>query len=162
VAVIELAIQADDDEVRSDLDALPSTAPAAALEHTYFVVPTRLAVDGKDLLAFPGVYEAWRPLPLLGFAPRLRAVASALPDGQAATLSLADGGTLEFRRDGADVRIRASLTGDEVTVAAEHLADASVAFAREVCEYVLSIVPSMLAHGSWSMWCGDVQAGRQT
>ena len=64
--MIELAFQADDEGVRSDLEAFPAQAPAAALEHTYFVVPTRLTVDGNELLAFPGVYEAWRPLPLLG------------------------------------------------------------------------------------------------
>ena len=93
----------------------------------------------------------------MGFAPRLHAVATGLPDGEAETVSLADGGSLEFRRDGADMRIRASLTGQEVTLAAEDLAEAAVAFGREICAYLLSTVPAMLAHDSWSMWCGDMQ-----
>lgn len=152
MTAIELAIQPDDEALRADLEESPVEAPAAAIEQTYFVVPTRLAVDGKELLAFPGVYDAWRPLPLLGFAPRLRDSAIRLKDGEAATLSLSDGGALELRRDGADVRISSSMTGDEVTISAERLVEAAGALAHEACAYVLSIIPSMVTHSSWESW----------
>lgn|GEM_PF-4522054 len=131
-------------------------APAAALEQTYFVVPTRFAIDGKELLAFPEVYDTWRPLPLLGFAPRLRAVATAMSDGDAATISLMDGGDLMFRRRGAEMVISASITGDEAALSAAQLTDAAVGFANDVCTYVLSIVPAMATHGSWGTWCAGV------
>lgn len=153
MTVIDLAIRADDEALRADLEESPVEAPAAAVEQTYFLVPMRLAVDGKELLAFPGAYEAWRPLPLLGFAPHLRDVATGLREGEAATLSLTDGGCLEFRRRGAEMVIRSSLTGDEATVSAERLAEAAVGLAAEACAYVLSIVPAMAAHGSWESWC---------
>jgi hypothetical protein len=153
MTVTKLTIQADDDALRADVEDSPHLASAAALEQTYFVVPTRFAVDGNELLAFPGVCDAWRPLPLLGFAPRLRELATGLKDGQEGTIFLADGGHLAFRRTGADVLISSSIPGKEATISAERLTEIAVAFAREVCEYVLSIIPAMAAHGSWNTWC---------
>lgn len=153
MSAIELAMRADDEALRADLEESPVEAPAAAVEQTYFVVPVRLAVDGQELLAFPGVYDAWRPLPLLGFAPRLRDLAIGLRDGEAATLSLADGGCLELRRNGAEVLISSSITGDEATVSAQQLAEAAGALARDACAYVLSVIPEMASHGSWELWC---------
>lgn len=155
MTVIELAIQVDDEALRADLEESPVDAPAAAVEQTYFVVPTRLSVDGTELLAFPDVHDRWRPLPLLGFAPQLRDLAIDLGDGEAATLSLADGGSLEFQRDGGKVQISSSTTRDQAVVPAEELVEAAVALAEDACASVLSIVPAMVTHGSWSAWCAD-------
>jgi hypothetical protein len=153
MSAIELAMRADDEAVRADLDDSPVDAPAAAVEETFFVVPTRLAVDGIELLTYPGVYDGWRPLPLLGFAPRLRNLTTGLRAGKAATLSLRDGGHLEFRRDGTVVVISSSLTGDDAAISVERLADAAVNFSADVCAYLLSLIPAMAGHTSWESWC---------
>jgi hypothetical protein len=162
MTIVRLEIRPDDEALRADVEEVLVDAPAAALEHTYFVVATRFVVDGEELLAYPGVYEAWRPLPLLGFAPRLSKVARDIADGETTTISLMDGGTLELGRKGRTVIIRASLTGAEVTVARARLVHATADFADEVCAYVVSAAPAIACHAAWGTWCGDVKPPAET
>ena len=152
--MIELAIEHDDEALRADGES-PTEAPAAALEETYFVVPTRFAVNGKELLAYPGgAHEAWRPLPLLGFGPRLRDIALSVKDGDAATISLAGGGSLELRREVETVVLKSSLAGDEVRASHDELMATAAAFATDVCNYLQSVLPSLATHPAWRNWCG--------
>jgi hypothetical protein len=152
--MIELAIEHDDDTLLADGHESPMEAPAGALEETYFVVPTRFAVDGRELLAYPGVHETWRPLPLLGFGPRLRDSAFSVREGGTATVSLADGGSLHLRPQGEIVLINASLTGDQVSVAADELVTAAAVFAADVCDYLQSVLPALVTHPGWTKWRG--------
>lgn len=154
--MIDLAFQANDEEIRRDLEAEPEEADAAALEHTFFVVPTRFVIDGIELLAYPGVHAGWRPLPLLGFAPRLRRVAAAVRDGETESISLMDGGVLQLERRGDTLRVTSSLTPkDAATVSREELVRESAKFAGEVCGYLALTAPAMLEHPSWPTWCSD-------
>jgi hypothetical protein len=63
--MITLDFKVDEDALSEDLVANPETASAAALEQTYFVMPVRFAVDNTELLAFAGMYETWRPQPII-------------------------------------------------------------------------------------------------
>jgi hypothetical protein len=154
--MIDLAFQANDEEIRRDLEAEPERADPAALEDTFFVVPTRFVIDGIELLAYPGVHAAWRPLPLLGFAPRLRRVAAAVGDGDTASISLMDGGVLQLERRGDALRVSSSLAPEHVAmVSRDELARESAKFAADVCAYLALMAPAMSEHPSWPTWCSD-------
>lgn len=156
MAMIELDFQADEAAVRDDLKAAPESADAAALENTFFVVPTRLRIDDIELLEYPGVHPAWRPLPLLGFAPRLCRVAAAVGDGETATISLMDGGALQLERRGDTLNLTSSLTPEQVaTVSRGELVQESAKFAAEVCAFLASLAPAMSEHPAWPTWCPD-------
>ena len=100
MAMIELSLRPDPEH---DLEAevAPEAAPAAAIEHTYFVTPVRLAVEGVELLAYPGVYPDWRPLPVLGFASQLLTTVVGLGHGKSGVVALDDGGFLSITRKAA-------------------------------------------------------------
>lgn len=154
MAVIELAFQADEAAVKDDLKAAPQNADAAVLENTFFVVRTRFRIDDIELLEYPGVHPAWRPLPLLGFAPRLCRVAAAVGDGDTATISLMDGGVLQLERYGDSLRLTSSLSPEQVaTVSRGDLVRESAKFAAEACAFLASLAPAMPEHPAWPTWC---------
>jgi hypothetical protein len=154
--MIELAFRADESAFAEDLDASPEDASAAAVEQTYFVVATRLAIDGIELLEYPGVHAAWRPLPLLGFASSLRRVVSTIADGQAGSISLADGGVLCVERRGETLRLSSSLVPDNAaSVQRDVLMQESEKFGTAACLFVSGIVPAMRQHPAWRSWCPE-------
>lgn len=131
----------------------PESAPAAAIEQTCFVVPVRLNVDGEELLAYPGVYPDWRPLPVLGFATQLRRTTLGLEHGQSGMITLADGGFLSILRDGNSLVFTMSLAVIRVTTSRDDVVRAAVAFSQAACDYVQSIAPAMPTHPVWREWC---------
>jgi hypothetical protein len=154
MAMIVLAFQPDEAAIGEDAAAAPENARAAVIEEMYFVLPTRFQVTGVDLLEYPGVYPAWRPLPLLGFAPGLRRVTTAIDDGQTDGIALRDGGVLFVARDGAQVRLWSSLAPDSsVAVAHAELAIETAQFGSEVCRFIAAAVPLMEEHSAWRTWC---------
>ena len=64
------------------------------------------------------------------------------------------GGRLELRREGRTVVLTSSLTGGEVRASDDELVTTAAAFATDVCNYLKSIVPSLVAHPAWRNWCG--------
>lgn len=141
--------------LRDDLEIqeAPESAPAAAIEHTYFVVPVRLNVQGEELLAYPGVYPDWRPLPVLGFATQLRRTVTGLEHRQSGSITLADGGSLAISRDGSDLVFTRALAPVQVTASRDESVRAAVDFLLAVCEYVQSVAPTISTHPAWSGWC---------
>lgn len=96
--MIELSLRSDPQcDAEGDLGA--ALAPAAAIEHTYFGVLVRLNIDGDELLAFPGVYSDWRPVPALGFASQLLRTVLELEPGRTGMVTLEDGGVLSIARE---------------------------------------------------------------
>lgn len=154
MAMIELTLRPVP-EHEADADEAPESAPAAAIEHTYFVAPVRLTVDGQELLTFPGVYPDWRPLPLLGFSSQLCNTVAGLEDGESGTVTLEDGGFLLITRDGNRLVIATSLTPVSATVPRDEFVSAVANFARAACNYVLSLSPGMAAHPAWTGWCQE-------
>lgn len=144
-----------DPEHELDADEAPELAPAAAIEHTYFVVPMRLNIDGEELLAFPGVYPDWRPLPALGFVSQMFKTLSRLKDGESGTVTLEDGGLLLIACHSDTLILKSSLSLRSVTVPRADLLSAAEMFARVVCDYVLSVSPAMTTHPAWSDWCPE-------
>ncbi len=152
--MIELAFRPDPvDDL--EVDETPEFAPAAAIEHTYFVVPVRLSIDGEELLAFPGVYPDWRPLPILGFASQLRRTVVALEHGQARTITVEDGGSLSISRDGDSLVFTTSLAPIRVSASRDELITVVLNFSREACDYARSVSPAVSTHPSWSSWCPE-------
>ena len=90
MVMIELTFRAD---VESEDDQAPESASAAAIEHTYFVVPVRFAIDGRELLTFPGANPDWRPLPVVGLST---------------TRTYSVGGEVVVTRSGQGVRLMAT------------------------------------------------------
>ncbi|WP_248582715.1 hypothetical protein [Nocardioides sp. InS609-2] len=137
MAMIELSMRPDLD-YDVEADEVPESAPAAAIEHTYFVVPVRLTVDGQALLAYRGVYADWRPLPVLGFAIQMRGIVTGLKDGQSGTVTLEDGGFLSITRHGDNLVFATSLESITVTALRDDLVIAAERLAQQACEYVRS------------------------
>ena len=152
--MIELSLRPDP-EHDLEADEAPESAPAAAIEHAYFVVPVRLAIGGVDLLAYPGVYPDWRPLPVLGFSSHLLNTVAGLEHGQSGTVTLEDGGFLSITRDGNNLLITTSLSPVSASAPRDEFVGAAANFARAACDYVLSLSPRMAAHPAWVGWCPE-------
>lgn len=152
--MIELSLRPDPDD-GLEAEEAPEAAPAAAIEHTYFVVPVRLSIDGEELLAYPGVHPDWRPLPVLGFASQLLNAVAGLEHGQSGTVTLEDGGLLSIARDRDNFFITTSLSVVSASAPRDEFVRAAVSFARAACDYVLSLAPGMVAHPAWSGWCPE-------
>jgi len=152
--MIELAFRpASEHELEGDEN--PESAPVAAIEHTYFVVPVRLNINGEELLAYPGVYPDWRPLPVLGFATQLRRTVVELGHGQSGTITLADGGFLSISRDGDSLVFMTSLAPVRVRTSRDEVVRAALDFSLAACKYVQTVAPAISTHPAWGGWCPD-------
>ena len=152
--MIQLALRPDP-AYDPEVDEAPEFAPAAAIEHTYFVVAVRLNVAGEDLLVFPGVYPDWRPLPVLGFASQLRRTVLALEYGEEGTITLEDGGFLSISRGRDNLVFTTSLAPIRVSALRSEFIAAVLNFSREACGYARSMSPTVTTHPSWGSWCPE-------
>ena len=150
--MITLEFKIDEAEWQSDVAASPTTANPAALEQTYFVMPVRFTVQGKELLGIPGV-GPWQRLPMLGLAWGFGRVAH-LSTGDKVNLSLAGGGNLEFRAGADAVTVTSSLRHESVEVDAEELRHSAGNFVESVRREFRKRLPSMSSHPAWSTWFG--------
>lgn len=151
--MITLEFTLDEKVLREDLESSPESAEPGVLETTYFVMPVRFAIDDGDMLAFPGAYADWRPLPLLGFATHLHNALRSIEDDGSRQITLAEGGQILLRRDGDEVRISSSiLDRKDVSVRYDELLAASGRFLAEVRDLLLKRIPSMQEHPNWSEW----------
>ncbi len=128
--------------------------PSAALETTCFETWVRFAVDGVELLAYPGVSPDWRRVPLLGFATILRGAVLSLGRTRTARMALSEGGMLRLDRTGDVVTLSSSLIPEQAKVAAMQLEAETNRFAREACEVVRSVAPTIAEHPNWPRWSG--------
>lgn len=131
--------------------------PSAALETTCLETWVRFAVDGVELLAYPGVSADWRRVPLLGFATILRDAVFSLGRTRTAHLSLSEGGLLRLDRTGDVVTLSSSLIPSPAKAAAVQLEAETVRFAREVCEVVRTVAPTITDHPDWPRWSGGTR-----
>lgn len=152
--IFELALRPEPQDEPGTTET-PEFASSAAIEQTYFVVPVRLCIDGHELLIYPGVHPAWRPLPVLGFATRLRRVLITLEPRRSEAITLADGGSLEIYRDEDNLILTTSLAPLRANAPREELVAAAVHFSSEACDYARSVSPTISAHPFWSTWCPE-------
>lgn len=149
---IGLDFQIDEEVLQEDLGTRPQDAARAALEHTYFVMPVRFTAGQTDLLTFPGVYTSWRPQPLIGFSAGLVRAASATED-HPVSISIADGGRLNFQFSDAGIRVTSSLLPRDVEVVPQReLIDAANSFRERVRDFLLERVPLLRTHPCWMTW----------
>jgi len=150
--MISLDFQVDEDALAEDLESRPTEANTAAVEQTYFVMPVRFAVGETELLAYPGVYESWRPQPLVGFSTHLVGSILAVSPGETKRCYIADGGHLDLARSEWTMRITASLLKRTESVPTNELLTEARAFRERVREFLLERVPGMGRHESWQVW----------
>jgi hypothetical protein len=163
----------DEVVLRQDRSADPAHAPAAALQETYLVMPTRLTVDNVEMLALPRrerIFTAgsggsavvddrqvtddpWLRLPLLHVAtvgPAALDNASASGSG---TYTLPGvGSQLRFDVDGSFVTVTSDLNGRAQRVPTADVQAAFRQFARRVRHLVRERVPELLDHPAFVDW----------
>lgn len=150
--MISLDFQIDEDTLARDLRSQPADVDTASIEQSYFVMPVRFAVGKTELLAYPGVYESWRPQPLLGFSTQLVSSILATDSGETKRCYIADGGHLDLERSKRTMRITTSLQKRTETVPTNELLTEARAFRGRVREFLLERVPGMGRHNSWKIW----------
>ena len=151
--MIILDFRVDDEALTKDLGATPELANAAAIEETYFVMPVRFAVGSTEFLAYPGVYDSWRPQPIIGFATHLFSAVMTSKFEKPALCYVVDGGRLEF--DGTEYAIGIASTllpGKAESVPSAELMGAARAFRERVRVLLLQRVPQIRNHPWWTRW----------
>jgi hypothetical protein len=151
--MIILDFQPDEETLAKDLATSPESASSAVLEQTYWLMPTRFAIDGVDLLAFPGAYDTWRPQPVLGLATQLAAAVAEASSGTRSYCHMDEGGRLDFEPRGPSIQVSSTLLpGQALTAPAALLNDEVLAFRGRVRDFLLQRVPAMRLHSHWGTW----------
>lgn len=155
--MIGLRFQLDDDVLEHDAKHDPGTADPAALQETYFVLPTRFEVDDVDLLGAEGVTVApWLPLPILHVARVFADLVDGLNDEASATYHLPGGGwQLQLKRRGTGVSVHSTVNGTSVEVSYAELRSAADSFRKDVCSLLISRAPELAHHADWGAWVSE-------
>ena len=128
--------------------------PAAAIEATCFITPTRFVAEGVDLLSETGIYDGWRPLPIIGFADSIEYASANLPQSGTARVSLADGGWLVLRLAGTKATVTNTATEATAELPLRELQQATAELVSRACAYARTMAPSITRHSGWASWCG--------
>jgi len=148
MAVI-LDFQIDEKVLAEDRQQSPAAADPAVIETTYFTMPVRFSVDGREL--FQTQSSACLPQPVLGLATHLVLALDALRSTGVAKCSVA-GGTLHLRQRGERVQLTCSFNRVESGVPIDELEAAIKSFRRRVEDSLRLLVPEITTHPSWPMW----------
>jgi len=146
---ISLDFQIDQDVLEDDR-ASAAAADPAVVETTYFVVPVRFAVDGRDVLRMPD--GTWLRQPMVGFSTELASSVEELRVRGSSECTAADAGTLRLRLLDGTVRIECSLTGLVLEAPITELEEAIWTFREKVKTVLLAFAPEITRHPSWAKW----------
>jgi hypothetical protein len=149
-AMVILDFQVDENVLTEDRQYNPTIVDPGVIEATYYMMPVRFRIDGKELLQTPTT--AWLPQPLLGFATHLVYALRTLHSTGAAIYSVADGGTLRFLRRGMGVQLTCDFNRVEAEVSLDELDAAIQHFHRRVEDWLRTHVPELVTHSSWPTW----------
>lgn len=168
MVIFEFAV--DQNILLDDLSANPSKESLAVLQETYFVFPTRLNINGSEMLSISLkklvmygnqvggelnfadqiIENPWMSLPLLhlvlvGFGQVRKACA-----GQVASYSLpGTGALLIFVPIQGNIEIRSTLTGRTESVECHELLEAFINFKNKALRFLIQSVPDIEKHSEW-------------
>ena len=157
--------QVDDGALAADREIDPRTADAAALQETYFLMPTRLQVHQDELLAVPPQgnrkdASPWLELPILHVATvGLQKVKDICTEGQSIYTLPGSGWRLRFQTSGQDVLIHSEVNGLQSCVHYAELLAAFEHFASTAREVLSHKVPELQDHPYWGKWLREKQGG---
>jgi hypothetical protein len=123
-----------------DLTFDPSSADPAALEETYFIMPTRVRVGEVDLFTSNANASPWHPLPVLGFATHLLEALRKCPPDTAGAIFLAGGGEFRFELEGKDLTVICTLTKRSASDSRDNVYDAAERFSKKVQLFLMTRV----------------------
>jgi hypothetical protein len=153
-----LEFQIDEAALAADREVDPRTADAAALQETYFLMPTRLQVHQDELFAAPlqGYRKdasPWLELPILHVATvGLQKVKDICKQGQSTYTLPGSGWRLRFQASGQDILIHSEVNGRQSCVHYTELLAAFEHFASIVKEVLSRKVPELQEHPYWGTW----------
>jgi hypothetical protein len=153
-----LEFQVDEAALAADREVNPRTADAAALQETYFLMPTRLQVHQEELFAVPlkgnrKDASPWLELPILHVATvGLQKVKDICKQGQSIYTLPGSGWRLRFQASGQDVLIHSEVNGCQSCVHYPELLAAFEHFASAVKEVLHRKVPELQEHPYWGTW----------
>ena len=161
-----LEFQIDDGALAADREIDPRTADTAALQETYFLMPTRLQVHQDELLAVPpqGKKDAspWLELPILHVATvGLQKVKELCKEGQSIYTLPGSGWRLGFQTSGQDILIHSEVNGRQSCVHYAELLAAFEHFASTAREVLSHKVPELQDHPYWGKWLREKSGGAE-
>jgi hypothetical protein len=136
----------------------------AALQETYFLMPTRLQVHQEELFAVPPKGQQkysspWLELPILHVATvGLGKVKDICKQGQSMYTLPGSGWRLRFEACGQDVMIHSEVNGRQGCVRYAELLAAFEHFASTAREVLRHKVPELQEHPYWGKWLREKQA----
>lgn len=160
-----LEFQIDEGTLAADREIDPRTADAAALQETYFLMPTRLQVHQEELFAVPPKghrkdVSPWLELPILHIATvGLQKVKDIGKQGQSIYTLPGSGWRLRFQASGQDVLMHSEVNGRQSCVRYTELLAAFEHFASTVREVLSHKVPELQENPYWGKWLREKQGG---
>jgi hypothetical protein len=138
----------DEDVAQYAVDVHP-----AVLETSFFVFPTRLTVNGTDLLGTSEA-QAESPLPVLGFYASLKRSLARLRDGAEDQVLLEGIGSLRLRRRDRHLTVTSAEGDRQASESVADIAKASESFGDRVRVLLLQSIPGISQHPAWPSWFG--------
>jgi hypothetical protein len=162
-----LEFQADEETLAADREIDLRTADAAALQETYFLMPTRLQVHQDELFAVPPKghrkdASPWLELPILHVATvGLQKVKDICKQGQSIYTLPGSGWRLRFQASGQDILIHSEVNGRQSYVHYAELLAAFEHFASTAREVLSRKVPELQENPYWGKWLREKQGGAE-
>jgi hypothetical protein len=160
-----LEVQVDEGTLAADREIDPRTIDAAALQETYFLLPTRRQVHQEELFAVPPkgpgkLASPWLELPILHVATvGLQKVKDICEQGQSMYTLPSSGWRLRFEACGPDVLMHSEVNGRQGCVHYAELLAAFEHFASTAREVLSRKVPELLDHPHWGKWLTEKRSG---
>ncbi|MEW5883897.1 MAG: hypothetical protein AB1725_06710 [Armatimonadota bacterium] len=165
--MIKIEYELENQEIQETLSLLKDT-PAAALDETCFESRVRMSVGGIEMFgsletprvelkgenwsAAEAADSAWAILPILALTGALRNQVDELPFSGKTRFLIPGGGEIRLKRDGAEVSLESSLSGQTATCRYEELKDTLRGFASQVEKDLARRAPELKKHPLWHTW----------
>jgi len=169
--MVSIEFVPDDEIVKEDLAMISNTAPAAALQETFFLLPVKFIIDETDLLLLPvkqeqrfvsneqgetkvtgtGKIESIR-LPLLDFTTQGFEAVKALREKSQSKYSAPGGWNLYFQKEERGIRVTSDVNGKQVLTDYNQLYRAFSKFELRVRSFLRERAPLLSKHSYWGPW----------
>lgn len=124
---------------------------------TWFMFPTKIIADGKNLLAHGTTeQDQWRETPLLATVDVFRRTVEELKSHSKVEHAVLEYWTMEFERIDDNVRITSQGYGS-ATIPRVEFESAVHSFIKQAREFLIANAPFMQHHPDWSTWFGGIK-----